>query len=286
MKIRYIAIIMLVCLVYLIYLTSEDTGVHTSAVDVMDNILSFFRAHSERITFIDRKIIECTPITPNTKLGFEVGEELLYREFFKPLNISVEHRYVVDRIEIINSTKHYWLNASEQQVHWSSERSKSLLHETEDINITIETVNYTILISDEGKIKFNSIIAIPTEKCESMAEGVNLGVEGLDIIAPWMLALNEEFVFNLKYEELYEHNGKENLSRLEDEIRVIGVEEIKGKDCFVVKKTYDIPKVVCRQPGICEFTHLRWIDKDRRILAKGESYDYTGNLTSRIELID
>lgn len=95
-------------------------------------------------------------------------------------------------------------------------------------------------------------VCIKSDGTDEYQSNMTLAHPQVTFFKPWMLALEQDWDWKVEYFD--KHSGKKIL---EYEFKVVGEEEIYGRDSYVVELS---------GPG--ETVFIEWIDKEKRVLLK------------------
>jgi len=213
---------------------------------------------------------ECIDIiTPNTEIQLSRGEEYAFRIGQK--DVFANYSFVVKEV---NGGKLYVLDVL------TFGTSGSCRENLCNYSVRPETIKEQYLSSQlEHKCGKNSNTysgGLAAPLIHKMGEcKMSLDDNSVPILTDWMLALNENFVLRWKITQEWEYNKEKRNITLNRTIKYIGMENVKGIDCFKVKINsesicdFDISS---KRPELCKSTKILWIEKKNRVLMKGEIY--------------
>ncbi|RLG19980.1 hypothetical protein DRN67_01220 [Candidatus Micrarchaeota archaeon] len=114
----------------------------------------------------------------------------------------------------------------------------------------------------------NSELQAETDLCVYVSTGqVKNSSLSLDISQPWMLALEEGFVWNSETRIIYPDPVElEDITRLT--IQFLGVETYRGREAFKVRASTE-RIITGSAPATIE--HILWVDKQKRVLLGSEA---------------
>jgi hypothetical protein len=176
--------------------------------------------------------VEKSQLSRNTEVPLEVGKVFKY-EVKREDGFGTD-TYIVEKFEDINSRSYYVVKREFYFV---------------DESDTIKTIMMAWYDKETGRVlkhEFDGNII--------KGEVSELLVSDTWFFAPWMLALNDSFKLEIKFNDTYTERGYKLYE-------VVGREKINGKECFKVKLTTIVDSKIDSQA-------YWWIDTQKRILIK------------------
>ena len=178
-------------------------------------------------------------IKPNTKHYFKLGQRFKYKIGREALTFT--STFYVRNIERINRTSCYMVVVNSTNMNWW---------------FCIDKDNGNIVVARIGN---NTV----KEKAASSSIDIMCAI-GRSFYAHWMLALDNTFRWK---EEIY--TTKPVIQRTILEYEVIGMENVDGRTCFKVE-VRDTNNIEGEKKQYMK--HILWIDAEKRILIRQQSY--------------
>ena len=201
----------------------------------------------------------------NAKLSFEVGKKYKYKKTYTEMNRTGITEYVVEKIEKVNGRECYAVSKSEKEI--LSEEVKNLWRR--NLGMSEEELKQREIMApkqieyydkETGKYIQIKRYCLKCEGGDKVIIGMDAEYDTVlhyrgDIFADWMLALNDNFIweqkinidggpYTLNYILKYKVNGREN---------------VNGRECF---------KVEFKGIDYWPSNRTIWVDIKERIIAK------------------
>ena len=204
---------------------------------------------------------EQTRAYQNMKPDFKVGEIFEYEETMNGVDIEGSGKLIfrVDGIERMNNTDYYIVSQAMNSSFLviDEKREKHSIEEFLEAKHYINAETGEFLKTNREIQAIRDGIVLPKTAGETIVTEDMKQVQGNIMHFPWMLLLDESFKLEV--------NFKYGMGAFKEDLEVIDVDNLNGRECFKIKKR------LIKDMKVIDIEDI-WVDKKRRILLKSDTY--------------